>query len=170
MMLQHDVVAQHAAKDRGSLVDDRGEGDGVDDPLVPVRLGVVEGEAERGERLAAAGRHGQREEAGRIAGARTHMIEDLGAQAVDLRVRCLHLAHVPVERLIETGQEGLQRGPFAVDFASLDPRVEPLGILEIGVDEAGKDHSPQEGELKCRFGARRRLQSARHRYGFAAPS
>ena len=57
MMFEHDVVAEHFAKDRGGLVDDRGEGDGVDDPLVPVRLGVIESEGERGERLAAAGRH-----------------------------------------------------------------------------------------------------------------
>ena len=151
MMLQHDLVAQHAAEDRGGLVDDGGERDGVDDPLVAVRLGVVKGEAERGERLAAAGRHRQREEAGRIAGARTHMIEDFGAQAVDRRIRIAHFAHMPVEGIDQTGQEGLQRGPFAVDLASLDPRVELLGILEIGIHEAREDHPSQEGELKRRF-------------------
>ena len=160
MMLQHDVVAQHVAEDRGGLVDDGGERDGVDDPLVAVRPGVVEGEAERGERLAAAGRHGQREEAGRIAGARTHMIEDFGAQAVDRASAALRILPICRSKAsIETGQDGLQRGPFAVDLASLDPRIEPLGVLEIGIDEAGEDHPPQEGELKCRFGARRCLQS-----------
>ena len=61
MMLQDHAAAQHFAKDRGGLVDDGGEGDGVNHPLVPMRLGVVERKSERGKCLPPAGRNGERE-------------------------------------------------------------------------------------------------------------
>ena len=110
MMLQNNVVAQHLAEDRGGLVDDDGEGDGVDDPLVPMRPGVVEREAERGERLAAAGRHRQREEAGRIAGARTDMVEDFRAQAVDRRIALAQLG--------PCGRRSRQSNPGSMDCSA----------------------------------------------------
>src|SRR5688572_579068 len=90
---QHDIVTQHAAEDRGILVYDGGERDRKYDPLMAVRPGVVEREAERGQRLAAAGRHRQGEEAGRIGRARTYMIENVCAQSVDRRLRITLAAH-----------------------------------------------------------------------------
>ena len=89
----------------------------------------------------------EREQAGRIAGARAHVIENFGAQAVDRRLRASLFMHVPIEGFDESGKKGLQRGPVAVDLASLDACVELLGIPEIGIDEAGEDHAPEETPL-----------------------
>jgi hypothetical protein len=79
MVLQHVGVAEYPFEDRRSLVDDRGEGDGIDDAAVAVSEGVVEREAQRRQRLAPAGGHGEREEARRFARLRTHMGEDFAA-------------------------------------------------------------------------------------------
>jgi hypothetical protein len=63
MVLQHVFVAEDVSEDGGGLVDDRRERDGAEDSAVPARAGMIEGEAERGQRLAAACRHCEREEA-----------------------------------------------------------------------------------------------------------
>ena len=59
-----DVLAKDGPEYLRRLVDHRGEGDGVDDTVEAVPASMVERESERGERLAAAGRDGQREHAG----------------------------------------------------------------------------------------------------------
>jgi hypothetical protein len=46
MMLQHDILAKHLAKNQRRLINDRGEGNGVDDPIEPMPLGVFEREGE----------------------------------------------------------------------------------------------------------------------------
>ena len=62
MMLQDNVVAERAEKNRRRLVDDRGERNGVDDPveIIPLRF---EREGEGGQCFAAPRRHGEGDEA-----------------------------------------------------------------------------------------------------------
>jgi hypothetical protein len=57
MMLKNDVFTQDSAKDRGRLLNDRGERDRIDDPVHLPVLGVVQREGERSQCLAAACRH-----------------------------------------------------------------------------------------------------------------
>ena len=45
-MFEHVRFAQHVAEDVGRLVDDRREGDGVDDAVEPVGTGVFQREGE----------------------------------------------------------------------------------------------------------------------------
>jgi hypothetical protein len=79
------VVLQHRASQgpqrltihRRRLLDDRGEGDHDDHAIQLVLPRVGESEGERGQRLAAAGRHGQREHVLRLGG-----LGDGGAQHV----------------------------------------------------------------------------------------
>src|SRR5208283_6133507 len=54
VMFEDDFIAENLAKNGGRLVDDRGEGDRVDDPIEIVPLGVLQCEGERSEGLAAA--------------------------------------------------------------------------------------------------------------------
>ncbi len=55
----HKVRAKRPPKDGGRLFDNAGEGDDVDDPVELMRLRVFKRKGERGERLAATGRHGE---------------------------------------------------------------------------------------------------------------
>src|ERR1700728_3814935 len=99
LMLEHKIVAKHAAEDRGRLVDYSGKWDGVDNPFVPMHLRVVESEAERGQRLTAASRYGQREESGRIPGARSDGVQNLRPQAVDGCLQVSLFAYVLLKRI-----------------------------------------------------------------------
>ena len=77
MVFENSVVAEDLAEDVGRLVDHRREGDGVDDAVEPVGTSVLQREGERGQRLAAAGRHRQGEQALRVTGAGTDMGENV---------------------------------------------------------------------------------------------
>ena len=64
MVFEDDVgteCGEGAAEYGGVLLNDRCVGDDVDDATQVVTQGVSEGEGERGERLAPAGGHGERE-------------------------------------------------------------------------------------------------------------
>ena len=66
VVLDHDIVAEGGkdlAEDGGVLLDDTGEREDVDDAVEAVAQGVIEGEGEGREGLAAAGGDGEREEA-----------------------------------------------------------------------------------------------------------
>lgn len=100
-----------------------------------VDTGVIQREAERGQRLAPARRHVQREEAGRHAGFAAHMGEDAAAQLVDRQGLARRRRHLSVERFEETRQAGLKRQPIAILPPLSDTLVEALRRLEIRVHE-----------------------------------
>nr|WP_284540040.1 hypothetical protein [Pleomorphomonas sp. T1.2MG-36] len=151
MVFENSVVAEHLAEDVGRLVDHRREGDGVDDSVEPVGTGMLQREGERGQRLAAAGRHRQGEQALRVTGAGTDMGENVGPQPIDRVVgrRGYLLRHIGVEAGNEAGQQIGQTRPRAVDGPPFDTSVELLGVLEIGVGEAGKQHAAEHGEREA---------------------
>jgi hypothetical protein len=68
MVLENDFLAENLAKNGGGLVDNRGERDRVDDSLETMPLRMLQGEGERGKRLAPAGGDRQCEEAPRVGG------------------------------------------------------------------------------------------------------
>ena len=152
MVRQRDALAQHALEHLHRLVDDRGEGDGVDDAPQPVAAGVVEREAERGERLAAAGRHGQGEHAGRLRGLRPDMRQHLGADRADAASppggEARHMRLVAREEL---GQQGLERRPVPIALPAFGAVVEGLRRQEVGVDQAGEQHPAEQAELEAGF-------------------
>src|SRR4029077_8133476 len=133
MMLKYDIVAQDFAEDRGCLIDNGCEGYRRNDPFETVVLAMVESKSERGERLTAAGRHCEREDAGRFSGAASHMGEYLGAQTVHgSSGRGLTLLrHVGVKGSDEPFDDIGERRPFAINPTPLRPRIESLGVTEI---------------------------------------
>ena len=106
----------------------------------PVRAGVVEGEGERGQRLAAAGRHGEREQARRLRGTRADMGEDARTLPVDLAFPALR-RQVRIQPRRQVGERRPRLARFAAD--------EPLGLEEVGVDQAGEQLSGEKAELEA---------------------
>ena len=59
VMFQDTVTAEFLAKLLGGLLDDAGIGNGVDDSLLPMVFGVLQGKCQTGEGFTSAGRHSQ---------------------------------------------------------------------------------------------------------------
>ncbi len=143
VMLQHCVgVFQRRAKHRRRLLDDRDIRDHVDHPLEPVGDGVIEREGERGQRLAAAGGHGQREQAGFVAGLGAHMGEDAGALGVDAAL--LGRAEGGQMRVKRLAQLLKRAVPAARALPPLDAGVEGFGFEEIRVHQRREQHPGKE--------------------------
>src|SRR3546814_9171489 len=86
MMLEHGIAkADLLAEYLGGLLDNRGKRYHVNDAPQAVCGGVAHREAQRRQRLAAAGRHGEGEQARGQRRFGVGMIEDFGAQLVDRR-------------------------------------------------------------------------------------
>ncbi len=88
MVLEHGIVAEEITENSGGLIDDRSEGNGVDDAPHAVSPGMVEREGERGQRFAAARRNRQCEEPWRLSCLAAHRRENSLAQTIDGRVSC----------------------------------------------------------------------------------
>ena len=147
-MLENDSVAENLAKNGGCLVDDRGERDRVDDPIEIVPLRVLQGEGERSERLAAAGRDSQREEPPILEARDRTWLRISPRKRVDrrrLRGRGL-FRHIGVEPRDQIADDVRQLRPFPIDASPFRRAVEGLGVAEIGVHEARENHASEEGQ------------------------
>jgi len=71
-MFQNMALAENLAEDVGGLVDDRGEGNGIDDPAQAVPLRMIQREGQGSQGLAAAGRYGEGEQPRRLRRSRPH--------------------------------------------------------------------------------------------------
>lgn len=150
-MLQNDAAMtgrrvgwfEHLAHHVRVLIDDRGKGDGVDHALHVPFLGVMQGETQAGQRLAAAGGHGQREEPFRVCRTIEAMLGDVGAQAID----GLALFKPRQVRFKASGQGA----PFFV--AAVHPVARHSGLFEIRrvdpvrVDQATEQEARQQANL-----------------------
>ena len=76
------LLAQHLAEDPRRLLDDGGEGDGVDDPAMAL-FSMVEREAEGGKRLATSRRHREGEQARRQRRLAANVSKNIAAQRID---------------------------------------------------------------------------------------
>ncbi|OJY01541.1 MAG: hypothetical protein BGP07_12975 [Rhizobiales bacterium 63-22] len=115
-----------------------------------MRFGMVEREAKRGQRLASARRHGQREQARRLCGARPHMVEDMSAQAIEFGVASAFRRHIGVELGKEMRQAILKQRPVAVGFEAFERLVEIFSVLVIRIHQTRKEHPGHDGKLKRR--------------------
>nr|WP_244639581.1 hypothetical protein [Aureimonas endophytica] len=155
-MFQDEILAQHLAEHGRRLLGDGGEGDGGDDAAEALRAGrrvveggMVEGEAERGQRLAAAGRHVQREEAGRHRGLGPHMREDAGAQDGELALRLAEAGDLRPEAVPEGRQAGGEARPVAIRLrAAAGQDIETFRRLAVGIDQGAEQHAAEQGQLE----------------------
>ena len=152
VVLQHDAIAKDLAKRRRRLIDDRRERNGVDDAPQPVALRMLQREPERGERLAAAGRDGQREDAGRSSGHVANMRQDFGAEGV-YRAVGGHGGHMGVETRDKVADNGVQGRPLAIRWRRVARGVESLRCKEVAVDKAREHHPAEQAELEIDAGA-----------------
>lgn len=143
-MLEHVRVAQRFAEDAGRLLDDRRVGDDVYHPAQAVGDGMIEREGEAGKRLAAAGRHRHREQAGRQCGLAACVRQDFRAQSIQRGASGggRQFRHVDIEACAER----LDRPMTAtLDLLASRLRIELLGREEVRIDQAGKEHASEEG-------------------------
>lgn len=101
---------------------------------------MIEREPQRGQRLAAARRHREREQARRQIGFGADLFQDLTTQPIQVGVSG-EARHMGLEPLTQLEQKNGQRRPVAISAAVLEPIIEGFGVAIIGVDEAGKQHS-----------------------------
>nr|WP_234385100.1 hypothetical protein [Paracidovorax avenae] len=154
VVLQHGGIAQRAqglAEHGGVLLDDAGERNDEDHALQPVADGVVQRESQRGQGLAAARGHGQREQPRGALGALADLAQDVRPQAVDLAGRIAfrrERAQVGVELGAQCGQGRPGRAGGAVVRSAPGLEIEALGVDEVGVHQAGKQHARQERHLE----------------------
>ncbi|HWL04102.1 MAG TPA: hypothetical protein VNQ99_04070 [Xanthobacteraceae bacterium] len=104
-------------------------------------------EAERGQRLAAAGRHREREQARRQRRFCIGMVEDGRAQPIHLRVVAAMSGHVAADRAQMMRADGAAARGHRLAAAA---DIERLGPQKIRIDQAGEQHPDEEGELKAR--------------------
>ena len=128
VVLEDVPFAEDVGEGLGGLLDDGGIGDGVDDFALAVGDGVLEGEAEGGEGLAAAGGDGEGVEAGGVLG--------LGEDGVERHV-CVVAGKERVEVVEALGAVG---GALGVH--------EALGVEPVGINEARVEHFDPEPELE----------------------
>ncbi|MCR6700788.1 MAG: hypothetical protein NVV68_06425 [Dokdonella sp.] len=148
MVLEDRVLAEVAeglAEDAGGLLDDAGERNHIDHAAQPMRNRVIERPCQRGERLAAAGRDGQREQAGQPRRAAAYVSENLGAQRIDALVSG-KAGQMKIEPFAQRGQ--CRARPFRTRLAPLENTVVVVGVDEIGIDQAREDHPRQQRELE----------------------
>lgn len=111
VVLQQVRVPQELPQRVRRLLDDRRVGNHVDDSPLPVLPRVPEGERRRRERLAAARRHGQRNEPRPLFGGPLARRADLGTDAIHLRCGGAPLLRVKFreERRGEVVKRGISR-------------------------------------------------------------
>ena len=124
---------------------------------------MVEREGERGQGLAAASRHGQREHAGRLRGASQNMAIDLGPQRIDWCGRraaqqSIHVALQPHTQLVQATMVAPHEG------LAFGGGIESLGLQKIRIHQTGKQHPCHEGLGKTL--QRADLPSLRRKYRF----
>ena len=153
MVLQHVVLrAQGAAEHVDGLFDDRGEGHHIDHAPQPMPARMLQREGERGQRLAAAGGHGEGEEARCQRGLRPRMLQHPLPQRVDIgRSRRRQGCQGRFESLAEHVQRAMAA---AVRGPAPGPGKEGLRRQEIGIHQAREQHPRQEclGEAGMRGG------------------
>ena len=142
VMLQHMLLAQKLAENRRRLVNDRGERNRINDPLVPVLPRVIQRKAQRGQSFAAARRHCQREQTGRHRSLAPRMRENVRPQLVDpLGIRFARkFCHIRRKRRRHLWQNFCKTGPVPI-LRTLVGRIKRLGIAVIGVDQSREQHS-----------------------------
>src|SRR5690606_10985490 len=106
------------------------EGNGADDTAMAMPEGMIERETERGERLAATGRHREREEAGLPVRAVPHMRQDLAAHPAKGVLRRAEAGNIRVETRNEIVQQACQWRPAPIRLDAADRCVIAFGILE----------------------------------------
>ena len=112
----------------------------------PVLTRMGEREGERGERLAAAGRHGQREDALRLGSPGDGCAQHIIAQCVELARRSRASSHPVVQRCFE------RRDRRVVDPRDIVTKcIKSGGGGAVRVNQAGKDHAGEEGQLKAKL-------------------
>ena len=161
VVLEHIAAAQDLPEHFGVLLDDRRIRHDVDHALHSVCRSVPQRKGERRDRLSAAGRHRQSVNAFRFT-ARIHAgVQDLAAQAVQLRFRFLPRCDVVLQPLD-------QYRDLIVSAAAAAAVHERFGIQKVRVHQAGIKHSDPERELQHvpfrRFGR----QDRQRRAAFAA--
>jgi hypothetical protein len=149
-MLENVVLTKDVAEDVRGLVDDGGEGNRIDDPAEAVASRMIQRKGERGQSLPAAGRYGEGKQSRHgLCRTRSDGTENFSAQAVDLGVGLLRQRrHVAVESGNEIRQNLRQGQPDTVNRPALDAIVERLGVLVVGIDEAGKNHPAEKSHRK----------------------
>ena len=146
VMLEDVVCAEDIGEGLGGLLDDGGIGDGVDDFTLVVGFGVLKGEAEGSEGLAAAGGDGEGVEAGGVFGLVEDGVENVCAEFVDGGVGP-ESGHARVV----TGEEGWDVVEFFGAGGGAVGVHEALGVEPVGIDEAGKEHFDPKPELMGHF-------------------
>nr|WP_235890943.1 hypothetical protein [Pararhizobium mangrovi] len=91
------------------------------------------------------------------------MGEDLAAATVDVAGASATAFHMGVELAEQPRQDVRKRRPVAVDDHPFHRGVEALGVLEVGVDETGKEHPAQKRELERRCHATTSIALERRR-------
>lgn len=148
VVLEDVVCAEYIGEGLGGLLNDGGIRDGVDDLLFVVGNGMLEGEAEGGEGLAAAGGNGEGVEAGGVFGLVEDGMENVCAEFVDggVGLESSHARTVAIEEDWEI-VEGLGGGAGGSAFGV----HETLGVEPVGIDQARIKHLDPEPELMGHF-------------------
>ena len=141
VMLQHIVVSQDIPKDRSILLNNGGIGDHVDHPPHPVLHRMAQREGQGRHRLSTAGGNRQGIDAAFPLSFLQTGIQDLAAEAVQFRCRCLPFCDIRLQAPKER-QDIVVPTPPSVSLHEL------LRIQEIRVYQAGVEHPRPEGSLQ----------------------
>ena len=144
-MFDHRIAVAERSHDvtelLGGLFGDSRERDDVHHASQAVTLGMAKRKRQGRERLAAAGRDGERKQPGVPHGRGAANLTHHGPFDVDGRRRTLHSRHVrvkaglhPLKHVRRPG--GPRSSPFRIH--------EPLGVQKVGIDEAREHHAHEE--------------------------
>ena len=148
-MFEHMFITEHISEDLCRLIDDRGKGNGIDDPLQAVRAGVVEGKPEGSQCLAATRGHGQREKACLVFCLGTYMGEDLASDLGKCTGAGRKCSHVRVKTCEKGVEQFGKRRPVSICLNVTKGNIMGFSIAAIGVNETGKQHAHQNGTGKA---------------------
>ena len=163
VVLDDMVGAEDAAEYIAGLLDDAGVGNSVDHAALAVGLGMLQGEGERRQGLAAAGGHGQREDAGRKQRLLATLAKNVGARKHHrLKGTALidYLSALRRQVFIQPSQVVVQRrhASTAVCLAFIH---EPFGVEKIGIDQRREQHANPHRNRQRLIGLRPRNGSKR---------
>ena len=140
-MFQHIAVSQNIPEHLCILLDDGGVGDHIDHPFHSVLCSVSQSKRKRRRRFSTAGRDRQRVNALWFTAGFHAGIQDLAAQAVQLRLRIFPSSNMGFQPFQE-------RRDLVISAPSAVPVHELLSIQKIGVYQAGVEHPRPEGSFQ----------------------
>ena len=108
---------------------------------------MTHGKGHRRQCLAASSRNGQGVKPARAFAGSAQMRQDIGAQAVQVAVRC-KARELGVECGAQDGQDRCQTGPVAVGAGPVQRGIERLGITVVCINQTGKHHPPCQRQVE----------------------